>query len=42
MKCVALTTSHGASGLRDADLVAAHYLALDLRRVTAFFDRRAR
>jgi len=42
MRCVALTTSHTAEGLRDADLVAAHYLALDLRRITAFFDRRAR
>ena len=42
MRCVALTTSHSGDGLRDADLVAPHYRALDLRRVTAFFDRRAR
>jgi HAD superfamily hydrolase (TIGR01509 family) len=42
MRCVGLTTSHSGQSLRDADLVAAHYRALDLDRVTAFFDRRAR
>jgi HAD superfamily hydrolase (TIGR01509 family) len=42
MRCVALTTSHTGADLRDADLVAAHYRALDLGRMTAFFDRRAR
>ena len=42
MRCVALTTSHTGDSLRDADLVAANFRALDLRRVTAFFDRRAR
>jgi HAD superfamily hydrolase (TIGR01509 family) len=42
MRCVGLTTSHSGDGLRDADLVAPHFRALDLRRVTAFFDRRAR
>lgn len=42
MRCVGLTTSHSGQSLKDADLVAANYRALDLKRVTAFFDRRAR
>ena len=42
MRCVALTTSHSGESLVDADLVAQNYRALDLRRMTAFFDRRAR
>lgn len=42
MRCVALTTSHTGEALVDADLVAQNYRALDLRRMTAFFDRRAR
>jgi beta-phosphoglucomutase len=42
MRCVALTTSHSGEALVDADLVAQNYRALDLRRMTAFFDRRAR
>ena len=42
MRSVGLTTTGSADALRDADLVAPHYRALDLRRVAAFFDRRAR
>lgn len=42
MRCVALTTSHTGEALVDADLVAQNYRSLDLRRMTAFFDRRAR
>jgi len=42
MRCVALTTSHSGEALVDADLVAQNYRALDLARMTAFFDRRAR
>lgn len=42
MRCVGITTTHNGDGLRDADLVAPNYRSLDLRRVTAFFDRRAR
>ena len=42
MRCVGLTTSHTGDSLRDADLVAPNFRALDLRRITAFFDRRAR
>ena len=42
MRCVGLTTSFTGDALRDADLVAPHFRALELRRVTAFFDRRAR
>ncbi|MCK6478800.1 MAG: HAD family phosphatase [Planctomycetes bacterium] len=42
MRSVALTTTQPGDALRDADFVAANYRALDLRRMTAFFDRRAR
>jgi len=42
MRSVALTTSQPGTALVDADLVAQNYRALDLRRMTAFFDRRAR
>jgi HAD superfamily hydrolase (TIGR01509 family) len=42
MRSVAMTTSFTGDALRDADLVAQNYRALDLRRMTAFFDRRAR
>jgi beta-phosphoglucomutase len=42
MRSVALTTSHTGDALVDADLVSQNYRALDLRRMTAFFDRRAR
>jgi HAD superfamily hydrolase (TIGR01509 family) len=42
MRSVGLTTTQSGQDLRDADLVAPNYRALDLRRVTAFFDRRAR
>jgi HAD superfamily hydrolase (TIGR01509 family) len=42
MRCVGRTTTPPKERLRDADLVATTYRALDLGRVTAFFDRRAR
>ena len=42
MRCIALTTTLSGDQLRDADLVAQNFRALDLRRVTAFFDRRSR
>jgi beta-phosphoglucomutase len=42
MRCIGLTTMLPGDALRDADLVAQNYRALDLRRMTAFFDRRAR
>ncbi len=42
MRCVGITTGFSGDALRDADLVAPHFRALELRRVTAFFDRRAR
>jgi HAD superfamily hydrolase (TIGR01509 family) len=42
MRSVALTTMLPGTALVDADLVAQNYRALDLRRMTAFFDRRAR
>ena len=42
MRAVALTTTQSGDALRDADFVAPNYRALDLRRMAAFFDRRAR
>jgi HAD superfamily hydrolase (TIGR01509 family) len=42
MRSVGLTTTHGGAALVDADLVAPNYRGLDLRRMAAFFDRRAR
>ncbi|MHC4821416.1 MAG: HAD family hydrolase [Planctomycetota bacterium] len=42
MRTIGITTSHQGDALVDADLVAPHFRALDLQRVTAFFDRRAR
>lgn len=42
MRSVGITTGFTGDALRDADLVAQNFRALDLRRVTAFFDRRAR
>jgi HAD superfamily hydrolase (TIGR01509 family) len=42
MRSVGLTTTFTGDALRDADLVAQNYRALDLGRMTAFFDRRAR
>lgn len=42
MRSVGLTTSFSGDALRDADLVAQNFRALDLGRMTAFFDRRAR
>jgi len=42
MRSVGLTTTFSGDRLKDADLVAQNYRALDLRRMTAFFDRRAR
>jgi beta-phosphoglucomutase len=42
MRSVGLTTTFPGTGLVDADLVAQNFRALDLRRMTAFFDRRAR
>lgn len=42
IRSVGITTSFTGDRLRDADLVAPNFRALDLRRMTAFFDRRAR
>ena len=42
MRSIGITTSFTGEVLRDADLVAPNFRALDLARVTAFFDRRAR
>jgi beta-phosphoglucomutase len=42
MRSVGLSTTHTPDTLRDADLVANNFRGLDLGRMTAFFDRRAR
>ncbi len=42
MRSIGITTTFPGDALRDADLVAQNYRALDLLRMTAFFDRRAR
>ncbi len=42
MRCIGITTSHSGDRLRDADLVAPHFRALDLDRLLQMFGRSRR